>query len=104
MPLPPDDSWFVYIIESDDNRLYTGITNNLLRRWRAHSSGRRGARFFRGRKPRRLVYFETGFDRSGASRREAEIKRLQRQQKLRLVASQNPEPGQQTVENLPALP
>ncbi|MEJ2417832.1 MAG: GIY-YIG nuclease family protein [Exilibacterium sp.] len=32
----PTTSWCVYIIQSDDDLLYTGITNNLERRWQAH--------------------------------------------------------------------
>lgn len=83
-----DTSWSVYIIHSDDNRLYTGITNNLPKRWHAHLHTRRGAKFFRGRKPQKLLYVEQGFNRSSASQREAVIKKLNRKEKLILVDSQ----------------
>ncbi|MYM62072.1 GIY-YIG nuclease family protein [Pseudomaricurvus sp. HS19] len=90
--LPPsvsaaDGSWCVYIILSSDERLYTGITNNLPKRWQAHSNGS-GARFFRGRRPQTLLYRELQESRSSASKREYEIKQLKRDAKLALIATQ----------------
>ena len=77
----------VYIIAASDGSFYTGITTDIDRRWREHCAGRRGARYFRGRSPQRLAYLEPSADRSSASRREAEIKRLTRRQKLALIGS-----------------
>ncbi len=68
-------NWQVYIILCSDNTLYTGITTDLARRLRMHAEGK-GARYFRGRRPEKVVYLETGHTRSSASRREAEIKKL----------------------------
>lgn len=81
-------TWCVYIIEASDNRLYTGITTDMARRWRAHSTGKGGAKFFRGRKPQALCYLEQDHDRSSASKREAAIKKLSRRDKEQLIASQ----------------
>jgi putative endonuclease len=82
--------WLVYIIGCDDGRFYTGITNDMARRWREHAGSRQGAKFFRGRKPQQLLYIEDGHDRSSALRREAAIKRLTRPAKeLLLTASSN---------------
>lgn len=81
------NSWKVYIIEATDGSLYTGITTDVQRRWQEHCAGGRGARYFRGRAPRSLVYLEPGHDRSSASRREWSIKRLTRRQKQCLIAS-----------------
>lgn len=78
--------WLVYIIRADDQRLYTGVTNDLDRRWQQHGSGR-GAKFFRGRKPQALVFVERGHDRASALRREAAIKQLPRAAKLALIAA-----------------
>ena len=64
--------------------LHTGITNDLARRLSQHG-GRRGAKYFRGRRPTQLVYLESGHTRSSASRREAQIKRLSRAAKLALL-------------------
>ena len=76
--------WQVYIILCTDNSLYTGITTDLERRLSQHG-GKRGAKYFRGRRPRQVVYLETGHTRSSASRREADIKQLGRAGKLRLI-------------------
>ena len=77
--------WLVYIIGCDDGCLYTGITNDVARRWREHTGSRQGAKFFRGRKPEQLLYVEPGHTRSSASRREAAIKRLSRGAKQALL-------------------
>jgi len=78
-------SWTVYIIEASDDSLYTGISTDVDRRWQQHVDGKVGAKYFRGRSPRKLVYQEPALDRSAASIREAAIKKLSRQQKLDLI-------------------
>lgn len=89
MKIDSPGCWCVYVILSSDNRLYTGITTDMVKRWHAHSNTVRGAKFFRGRSPQRLLLLETGFDRSTASQREAAIKKLRRPQKLALIAQQS---------------
>ena len=79
-------NWLVYIILCSDDSLYTGITTDIERRFAQHSAGT-GAKYFRGRSPRCLVYLEDGHDRSSASRREVEIKRLRPVDKRRLIAA-----------------
>jgi len=79
-------SWIVYIIHCTDNTLYTGITTDIERRYVQHSM-QQGAKYFRGRKPKKLVYQENGHDRSTASKREIEIKKLSRVAKLQLIRS-----------------
>jgi putative endonuclease len=79
-------NWQVYIILCSDGTLYTGISSDPERRFAQHDSCR-GARYFRGRRPQRLVYLEGGHDRGSAGRREAAIKKLGRQAKLRLLDS-----------------
>ena len=76
--------WHVYIIECKDDRLYTGITTNLKRRIKAHNSGN-GCRFTKYRIPVKLLYSEKRLSRPDALRREAQIKRLERPQKLDLI-------------------
>ncbi|KEI73086.1 GIY-YIG nuclease family protein [Endozoicomonas elysicola] len=83
----PAGYWSVYIILASDNSLYTGITTDIVRRWQQHCGAAGGARFFRGRKPKQLVYLEDADNRSSASRREAAIKKLTRKQKLILLSS-----------------
>jgi len=81
--------WYVYIIQAADGSLYTGITTDVERRFNEHlnsrQSGSKGAKYFQGRKPEKIVYVEEGHDRSSASKREAEIKKLRREQKLTLI-------------------
>jgi putative endonuclease len=79
-------NWQVYIILCSDATLYTGITNDPARRFMQHA-GRRGARYFRGRRPVQVVYLESGHDRGSASRREAVIKKLPRRDKIDLLGS-----------------
>jgi putative endonuclease len=79
--------WSVYIILCADNTLYTGITTDIRRRYGRHAAGQ-GAKYFRGRQPRKLVYVETGHDRSSASKRECVIKKMERLDKLRLLSSE----------------
>jgi putative endonuclease len=79
-------NWSLYIIEASDASLYTGITTDVERRFAEHLEGPRGARYFNGRNPLRVIYREDGHSRSSASRREAEIKKLSRRAKQRLIA------------------
>lgn len=73
----------VYILRCADGTLYTGWTNDIQRRIKAHGTGK-GARYTRSRLPVQLVYHEHCADPSSAMRREAAIKRLSRAQKLQL--------------------
>jgi putative endonuclease len=79
-------NWHVYIILCSDDTLYTGITTDIERRLRQHAAGR-GAKYFRGRQPKEVVYFESGHDRSGASKREMAIKGMKRADKNDLLSS-----------------
>lgn len=78
-------NWQVYIILCSDDSLYTGITTDVQRRFIQHASGA-GAKYFRGRRPLRVVYQEGGHTRVSASRREVAIKALARSEKLALAA------------------
>lgn len=85
-------SWYVYMIRSDDDQLYTGITTDMERRWREHTQGKAGARYFRGRRPQELCLLESHPDRSSASQREWQIKQLTRRNKEQLIA-ESPTPA-----------
>ena len=79
--------WFVYIIRASDSSLYTGVTTDVERRFREHA-GNRGAKFFAGRTPEAVEYYETFPDQGSALKREAEIKKLARREKLALIAGE----------------
>jgi putative endonuclease len=85
-------NWQVYIILCTDDSLYTGITNDVARRFNQHGD-KQGAKYFRGRQPKQLVYVETGHDRSSASKREWVIKKLPRLEKLQLLDSDSNKVG-----------
>jgi putative endonuclease len=80
-----DSEWFVYMVRASDQTLYTGITTDLDRRLAEHQSGKGGAKYFRGRDALEMVFTESKHTRSTASKREAEIKKLTRHQKLSLI-------------------
>ena len=77
-----EDYW-IYILKCSDGSLYTGCTNNLTRRLRAHLSGK-ASRYTRSRVPVTLAYSEKAADKGSALKREAQIKRLTRSEKLLL--------------------
>ena len=79
-------NWNIYIILCSDDSLYTGITTDIERRLRQHGTGR-GAKYFRGRRPERLLYLESGHSRSSAGKREVEIKGMKRTEKCLLISS-----------------
>lgn len=79
-----EKSWTVYILECGDGTLYTGITDDLERRLKAHESGK-GAKYTRGRGPLTLRHRETVPDKSVALRRERELKSLKRSEKLDII-------------------
>ena len=76
--------YYVYIIECKDGTLYTGITTDVGRRFNEHKLGKGGA-YTRSKKVIRVLHTETFETRSGASKRESEIKRWRREKKLNLI-------------------
>ena len=83
----PRSSWFVYIIKASDGSLYTGITVDVHRRFQQHLNSKQGAKYFQGSKPEKIVFIESGHNRSSASKREAEIKSFTRDKKLLMVSA-----------------
>jgi len=89
----PNKSWFVYLLECKNGRLYTGITPDLEDRFKKHCSGK-GAMFTRLNRPLRMIAAKPCENRSEASRLERLIKTLSPQK--RYMAAQWP-----LQENLP---
>ena len=77
-------SWYVYILRCGDDTLYTGITDDVEKRFAAHCAGK-GAKYTRGRGPLLLVHTEEVEDKSAALKREHAIKKLSRAEKLKLI-------------------
>ena len=78
--------WKVYIVKCSDKTFYTGITNNIKLRLETHNLGK-GAKYTKSRLPVILVYLEPVNNKSSALRREIEIKKLNRSQKINLINS-----------------
>ncbi|MDP2648568.1 MAG: GIY-YIG nuclease family protein, partial [bacterium] len=74
----------VYILECADGTLYTGVTNDLERRFEQHKNGE-GGNYTRSHIAKCIVYSEERPDRSSALKREADIKSWPRQKKLELI-------------------
>lgn len=80
-------SYFIYILECSDGSLYTGITKDITKRLEEHNTSTKGAKYTKARRPVKLLYEEPSADRSSASKREYEIKKLTRLKKLQLIKS-----------------
>jgi len=76
-------AWFVYILECSDRTLYTGVTDDLNARIKAHNEGK-GAKYTKGRGPVKLRCVEKVTGRGEAQKREAEIKRMSRKEKVEM--------------------
>ena len=80
--------WFVYILECNDGTLYTGIATNVERRIDEHNTSKKGAKYTRSRRPVKLAAIVAICeDRASASRKEYNIKKLKRSQKIKLINS-----------------
>ena len=83
--------FYVYIMTNKYHKvLYTGVTNNLIRRVYEHQNGQ-GGTFTSKYKVSKLVYFEVTSDVNAAIAREKQIKAGSRAKKSRLVEEINPE-------------
>jgi putative endonuclease len=84
-----DHEYYVYILASRSRTLYIGVTNNLLNRITQHRTGK--ARSFSSRyKTHRLVYYERFQYGNNAIAREKYLKHFTREEKIRLIESNNP--------------
>jgi putative endonuclease len=77
--------YYLYILECADKTLYTGITTDLKRRVGEHNGAKLGAKYTAARRPVKLVYSKKFKDRSLASQAEAQVKKLSRSLKLKLI-------------------
>ena len=78
-------TYFTYILQCNDDTLYTGITTDVERRVEEHNSSSKGAKYTKVRRPVTLVYTEELADRSSACKREYAIKQLSRDEKKVLI-------------------
>lgn len=76
---------YTYMVQCADGTLYTGWTNCLQKRLRAHNEGKTGAKYTRAKRPVSLVYYEGYGTKEEAMSREYAIKQLTRKEKLKLM-------------------
>ena len=78
--------WHVYLIRTKMGQLYTGITQDVLRRFKEHQKeGGKGAKYLKGKKPLKLVFHKKIGSRSQALKTEAQIKKWPKKKKEALA-------------------
>lgn len=90
--------YYLYILKCADGSLYTGITVDVERRVREHNGSRvGGAKYTKGRRPVELAFTRRFASRSAASKEEARVKALTREEKLRLIGEKRVLPDKPDV-------
>ena len=82
--------FYVYVMSSLSQTLYTGVTNDLVRRVYEHKAGLASG-FTKKYNVKMLIYYETFGDARDAVQREKEIKAWRRSKKVDLIEAVNPE-------------
>ena len=77
-------AYYVYLVKCSDDTLYCGYTTNVEKRIATHNKGK-GAKYTRARRPVSLVYNECFETKNEALRREIQIKKMTRKEKLYLI-------------------
>lgn len=78
--------WYLYLIRTNKGHLYTGVTQDVQRRFKEHQEGgAKAAKYLRGKNPLKLVFHKKIGDRSEALKTEAAIKKWPKEKKESLV-------------------
>ena len=83
--------YYIYMLRCEDNSIYTGITNDIKRRWEEHhSKDERGAKYTKGHNVQRIEALWTTEDRRLASKLEYQIKHyLTKEKKEELIKTKD---------------
>lgn len=81
------NTWFVYLLRCNDNSLYAGITTDIERRLHQHNHTKLGAKYTRAKRPVTLAFIESAADKSSASKREYQLRKLTKTSKEQLVSN-----------------
>ena len=80
--------WYVYVLLCADFSFYCGITTNVERRLKQHNGKiKGGAKYTRSKRPCKLLYKESVENRSIATKKEIEFKKLSRKKKEEFLTS-----------------
>jgi putative endonuclease len=85
IPKPKKDEWYVYVLQCKDDSLYTGVTNDLIKRMKTHESGK-GSKYVKAKGFKTLLRFKKCDSKSDAQKAEYQIKHLPTSQKLNWFA------------------
>lgn len=78
---------YVYMIECENGTYYTGYTTDIMRRYKEHEKGSAKCRYTRSFPPKKLALMMTFENKSDALKKEAEIKKLSKAEKIKLVSN-----------------
>jgi len=81
-----NSAWYVYLLRCNDNSLYAGITTDMNRRLHQHNNTKLGAKYTRAKRPVTLAFIEEATDKSNASKREYQLRKLTKIKKEQLVS------------------
>jgi putative endonuclease len=79
--------YFTYILECADKTLYVGSANDIEKRLHQHNNLKSGAHYTKIRRPVILKYKEELETYGAARKREAELKSLTKEKKIKLIQS-----------------
>ena len=82
--------WYVYMLKCQDDAIYTGVTDDIARRFKEHAQGK-GGHYTNYNRPREVLYKEPFEDRLDAEQREQQIKRWSKAKKLALIGGDKSE-------------
>ncbi|OGW78383.1 MAG: hypothetical protein A2Z83_03880 [Omnitrophica bacterium GWA2_52_8] len=94
--------WMLYLLRCTDLSLYTGITNNLARRFQMHQNGK-ASRYTRTRRPVELCYSEICGSRAQALVRECAVKAYSREKKEKLILAPQHRPASPATARTPSF-
>ncbi|WP_462158720.1 GIY-YIG nuclease family protein [Pseudoalteromonas sp. GB56] len=87
MSLQNSDSWWLYIVQTRFGHWYTGVSNDVVKRFDAHQQGK-GAKNLKGKGPLTLIFATPVGSRSDACKLEAQVKKLTRKKKEQFIQEQ----------------
>tara|TARA_B100000953_G_C17756887_1_gene337648 strand:+ start:80 stop:394 length:315 start_codon:yes stop_codon:yes gene_type:complete len=78
--------WHLYLIRTRTGHLYTGITKDIQKRFKEHQEGgSKAAKYLKGKKPLKLVFYKKIGSLSQALKAEAKIKKWPKEKKESLI-------------------
>jgi putative endonuclease len=77
--------YYLYLLQCQDDSIYTGITNDVDARFKKHTE-KRGGSYTRSHGAKKIIYTEEYKTKGEALKREIEVKKMKREQKIFLAS------------------